>query len=91
MMFVWERNGLQIDSVEGTDQLQLYISEVEQAHAGTYTCRVVLTPQTSGAIMNLGPASAGTLTVLGMCIATYMYMYMYMHSIPFHDCRTRSD
>ncbi len=63
--FVWERDGNVIDILEDTNLLQLSISEVQQVHAGHYTCRVELTPVSSGAVVIIGPTSAGTLTVLG--------------------------
>lgn len=63
---MWERDGSVLDTVEGGPLLQLHLSEVERVHQGEYTCRVVLTPDSPGvAVTNLGPISAGVLTVLG--------------------------
>lgn len=75
--FEWRRDGSLLDGVEGTNQLQLLISEVELVHQGEYTCRVILTPQSPGAaITMLGPMSAGVLTVLGMYVCMYVCHYL---------------
>ena len=66
VQFIWERDGNIIDSLEDRNELLLLIAEVEPVHAGRYTCRAELTPQTPGGIVtNLGPISGGSLTVLG--------------------------
>jgi hypothetical protein len=56
---VWERNGIEVPS---SNTGELLISEVEFEDQGEYTCRVLVTPGS-----DLGPVSAGTLTVLGRC------------------------
>lgn len=67
--FVWERDGVELDRVDGVDQLQLHYLEVEQVHQGEYTCHVMLIPRSGeGITISLPPVSAGTLNVLGRSI-----------------------
>ena len=71
MRIIWERDGAMVDEIdlrEGPNyQLEYRISQVEQVHQGEYTCRAVLTPQSSGATISIPPVSAGVLTVIGRC------------------------
>lgn len=63
----WVRGDQLIDFADGAAvQLLLHITEVDIVHSGHYKCHVILTPQSgSDPIINLGPMSGGTLTVLG--------------------------
>ena len=83
---IWERDGNPIRQFDGQLQFQLLIDPVEVADQGNYACRVVLSsPHSPGEI---GPISAGTLTIIGkIMMESVMYnLVVFSYRFRCHQC-----